>query len=92
MLREFEDRRNNSFDWREKEKRASSQPPVSASTPSAATTRPTSRPSAANDELKVIHQDEKKRFVANTRKDGKVDSHPGKGHSGNESKFQFLLF
>jgi hypothetical protein len=34
MLREFEDRRNNSIDWREKEKRASSQPAESHSTPS----------------------------------------------------------
>jgi len=31
MLREFEDRRNNSYDWRGKEKRASSQPPTSQS-------------------------------------------------------------
>ncbi len=33
MLREFEDRRNNSMDWRDKEKRGSSQPSELHSTP-----------------------------------------------------------
>lgn len=81
MLREFEDRRNNSFDLGEKE-RASSQPSFSGSGHMGATTRPSSRPSSTSHEVKNI-QVEKKRFVGNTRNEENVDCHLGKGLSGN---------
>ncbi len=41
MLREFEDRRNNSMDWRDKEKRGSSQPLELHSTPLGSSNRGT---------------------------------------------------